>query len=144
MKNLRSKFLDYFLFAAVSFLVASFISTAELNAQTEDFYKVLKINHEITEGKSKEVKPLFEGDRRKIVQLTLRNEMRSDFHSVDEPITIECVAGEGELMIKVGDKTDKIDLHPGTYITITSDVMHDVIGKPSVSIILTRYLPVNE
>jgi quercetin dioxygenase-like cupin family protein len=144
MTNQRSKFRNYFLFGAVSFLVAFFIGTDELSAQTEDVYKVLKINTELNEGKSKEVKPLFEGERRKIVQLTLRNEMRSDFHSVAEPITIECIAGEGELIIEAGDKTDKIELNPGTYITLESNVMHDVVGKPSVSIILTRFLSVKE
>lgn len=105
---------------------------------------MLKVTTEISEGKSKEVKPLFEDDGRKIVQLTLRNEMRLDFHSIAEPITIECVAGEGELIIEAGDKTDKIDLYPGTYITIESNVKHDVIGKPSVSIILTKFLPIKE
>jgi quercetin dioxygenase-like cupin family protein len=144
MKNPKSKTLNYFFFAAISFLVAFFISTDEINAQTKDVYQVLKINTELNEGKSKEVKPLFEGERRKIVQLTLRNEMRLDFHSVAEPITIECIAGEGELIIEAGDKTDKIELNPGTYITLESNVMHDVVGKPSVSIILTRFLSVKE
>lgn len=144
MKNPKSKILNYFFFAAIGYLVVFFISTAETNAQTKEVYKVLKVTTEISEGKSKEVKPLFEGERRKIVQLTLRNEMRSDFHSVAEPITIECVAGEGELIIEAGDKTNRVELYPGTYITLESNVMHNVVGKPSVSIILTRFLSVKK
>lgn len=109
-------------------------------AQTKDDYKVLDIQMATGEGKDKEVKVLFEGERRKIAQLTLRNGKKLESHSVEEPITIQCVAGNGEVIIMDGDKTESIELKPGTFVTVECNVMHDVIGKPSVSILLIRFL----
>ena len=42
-----------------------------------------------------------------------------------------------------GDKTESIELKPGTFVTIESNVMHDVIAKPFASIVLIRFLEKN-
>jgi quercetin dioxygenase-like cupin family protein len=103
-------------------------------------YTEIKIQDEIDNGKEKEVNLLFEGKRRKIAQLTLRSGKNLESHSVEEPITIQCVAGNGEIIILDGDKTESIELKSGTFITIESNVLHDVIAKPFVSILLIRFL----
>lgn len=135
-----TKFL--FLTAVLLFLSPSFTINKSY-AQTKDDYKVLDIQMTTGEGKDKEIKVLFEGERRKIVQLTLRNGKKLESHSVEEPITIQCVAGNGEVIISDGDKTESIDLKPGTFMTIESNVVHDVIAKPFVSLVLIRFLEVN-
>lgn len=120
-------------------LTISFLNNDTI-AQTKSSYRVIEIKNKITEGKDKEVNMLFEGDRRKIAQLTLRNGKRLESHSVEEPIVIQCVAGEGELIINNAEENNTIKLLPGTFVTIESNVMHDVIGKPAVSIVLIRFL----
>ena len=83
---------------------------------------------------------LFEGERRKIAQLTLRNGKRLESHSVEEPILIQCIAGSGEVLIQNEDAEETIELIPGKILTIEGGVLHDVIAKPEISIILIRFL----
>ncbi len=95
---------------------------------------------EIGEGKDQEVKILFEGERRKIAQLTLRNGKRLESHSVEEPIVIQCIAGSGEVLIQNDEAEKTIELLPGKTLTIEGSVLHDVIARPEVSILLIRFL----
>lgn len=124
----------------LSFLTVMFFNPTEMVAQTNGACTEIKIQDKIGDGKEKEVNLLFEGERRKIAQLTLRNGTNLRWHSVAEPITIQCIAGEGELQIKNEEKTDTLKLIPGTFVTLESLVDHDIIGKPSVSIVLIRFL----
>lgn len=140
MEKVKQNLLKTISFIVISFFFASALFLNDINAQTREHYKVLDIKNEIDSGKDKEIKMLFESERRKIVQLTLRNEMNLKWHSVPEPITIQCIAGEGEMLIKSENQTDTLKLLPGTFITLDPLIDHDIIGKPSVSIILIRFL----
>ncbi|MBE0550799.1 MAG: hypothetical protein IH619_00265, partial [Ignavibacterium sp.] len=81
----------------LSFLTVMFFNPSEMVAQTNGAYTEIKIQDKIGDGKEKEVNLLFEGERRKIAQLTLRNGRKLESHSVEEPITIQCAAGNGEV-----------------------------------------------
>lgn len=141
MKKIKqSNLLKTISFSVISLFFAATLFLNDINAQTKEHYRLLDIKNEIESGKDKEIKLLFEGARRKIVQLTLRNEMNLKWHSVSEPITIQCIAGEGEMLIKSEDQTDTLKLLPGTFITLDPLIDHDIIGKPSVSILLIRFL----
>lgn len=140
MNNSRLNLSQIFLIVLIGLISSVIIATNKGNAQTMKTYKVIDVTSEIADGKEKEVNVLFEGERRKIVQLTLRNGKNLEGHSAKEPIVIQCVAGEGELLIKNDEATDTIKLLPGTFVTVEGNVMHDVIGKPSVSIVLIRFL----
>jgi len=124
----------------IGFLFSMVFTANSIKAQTKRPYKVIEVTNEIADGKEKEVNLLFEGERRKIVQLTLRNGKNLEGHSAKEPIVIQCVAGEGELIINNAEDSNTIKLLPGTFVTVESNIMHDVIGKPSVSIVLIRFL----
>ena len=124
----------------IGFLFSMVFTANSIKAQTKKPYKVIDVTNEIADGKEKEVNLLFEGERRKIVQLTLRNGKNLEGHSAKEPIVIQCVAGEGELIINNAEDSNTIKLLPGTFVTVESNVIHDVIGKPSVSIVLIRFL----
>ena len=124
----------------IGFLFSMVFTANSIKAQTKRPYKVIEVTNEIADGKEKEVNLLFEGERRKIVQLTLRNGKNLEGHSAKEPIVIQCVAGEGELIINNAEDSNTIKLLPGTFVTVESNVIHDVIGKPSVSIVLIRFL----
>ena len=140
MNNPRLNLSQIFLIVLIGLISSVLIATNKGNAQTMESYKVIDVTNEISDGKEKEVNLLFEGERRKIVQLTLRNGKNLEGHSAKEPIVIQCVAGEGELIIKNADESNTIELLPGTFVTVEANVVHDVIGKPSVSIVLIRFL----
>ena len=99
MKNIKVNFWKVFFPMLIVLLLAINLLTNNTIAQTKNSYKVIEVKNQITEGKDKEVNMLFEGERRKIAQLTLRNEANLRWHSVAEPITIHCIVGEGELLI---------------------------------------------
>lgn len=140
MKKITQNLSKTISFIAMSYFFAAALFLNDINAQTYEHYKVLDIKNELSSGENKEIKMLFEGERRKIVQLTLRDGTNLRWHSVAEPITIQCIAGEGELQIKNEEKTDTLKLIPGTLVTLESLVDHDIVGKPSVSIVLIRFL----
>jgi quercetin dioxygenase-like cupin family protein len=104
---------------------------------TEATMNVLKLQTEIGEGKDKQVDTLFEGARRKVQQLTLRNRAVLAAHKASEPITIQCIAGQG--VIRIGEEGETIELRPGVLLTLEPNITHAVEALPAVSILLTRF-----
>lgn len=139
MNNSVLNLSQIFLIVLIGLISSVLIATNKGNAQTMESYKVIDVTNEISDGKEKEVNLLFEGERRKIVQLTLRNEMRLESHSVAEPFILQCIAGKGELIIGEGETADSIELLPGTYVTVEANVLHDVVSQPAISILLIRF-----
>jgi len=99
--------------------------------------QVLALQTTIGTGKDKQIEQLFHGPRRKILQITLRNNAILDEHKAAAPITIQCVAGKGAL--KAGDAGESIDLTPGLLVTIESNIAHEVKGLPAVSILVCQF-----
>ena len=97
----------------------------------------LDLTSEIGEGKDIEVRPVFDGARRKIVQIILRQEAVLKAHQAAEPITVQCIAGAGEFAEL--DTKQTCRLEPGTLITLDPGVVHEVRALPEVSILLTRF-----
>ena len=125
-----------FITVIAAFVISASSVTIEVYAQAKDNYTILNFENEIGDGIDKEVKILFKGERRKIVQLTLRNETRLEQHSVKEPFILQCIAGKGELIIGEGETAESIELLPGTFVTVEATVMHDVVSQPAISILL--------
>ncbi len=92
---------------------------------------------EIGEGKDIESHLLFDGSRRKIMQITLRRKAIMKAHQAPEPITIQCVAGAGNLLNVSRNEIYK--LLPGVLITVEPEVVHEVRALPEVSILLTKF-----
>ncbi len=99
--------------------------------------KQLKLKTQIQDGKNIEVEALFDGARRKIVQITLRQSAILKAHKAAEPITIQCVVGEG-ILLDV-EKEVEFDLEPGVLVTVEPNVVHEIRAKPKVSILLSRF-----
>lgn len=97
----------------------------------------LDLKTAMSEGKDKQVDVLFEGPRRKIVQITLRNDGVLESHKAVEPITIQCVTGKGTLT--VGEEKKSLELVPGVLVTIEPNTVHEIRGTPAVSILLSKF-----
>lgn len=97
----------------------------------------LNLQIEIGEGKDIESRLLFDGARRKIMQITLRRSAILKAHKAAEPITIQCVAGAGDFL-DVG-KNETYKLSPGALITVEPEVVHEVRALPEVSILLSKF-----
>ena len=130
---------EIFSYVLAPLLLSLVLTINQSNAQTNNDFKVLEIQTEIGKGKDKEVKVLFEGELRKIVQLTLRNETSLQSHSVEEPFILQCITGKGELIVGSGETAESIELLPGTYVTVEANVIHDVVSYQAISILLIRF-----
>jgi quercetin dioxygenase-like cupin family protein len=97
----------------------------------------LNLQTVIGDGKDKEITPLFDGERRKIIQITLRNKSVLDAHKAAEPITIQCVAGKGKRI--VGEEKEEVELRAGVLVTIEPNVVHEIRALPKVSVLLTKF-----
>lgn len=97
----------------------------------------LNLQTEIEAGKDIESHVLFDGAQRKIMQITLRRNAIMKAHKAAEPITIQCVAGEGELLDVSSNEIH--ELSPGVLITVEPEVIHEVRALPEVSILLNKF-----
>ena len=99
--------------------------------------KKLNLQTEIRQGKDTEIILLFDGVRRKIMQITLRRNQVLKAHQTAEPITIQCVAGAGALLDVIKEET--YQLSPGVLISVEPEVVHEVRALPEVSVLLTKF-----
>lgn len=99
--------------------------------------KQLDLKIEIGEGKDIESSLLFDGARRKIMQITLRGNAVLKAHKAVEPITIQCIAGAGDLLDVA--KKEIYRLSPGVLITVEPEIVHEVRALPEVSILLMKF-----
>ncbi len=126
------------LFLTVVLGVALMITFIGFNVNSQErIMQKLNLQTKIGDGKDKEVTPLFDGERRKIVQITLRNKAVLDAHKAAEPITIQCVAGKGLLI--VGEEKAEVELKEGVLVTIEPNVVHEIRAMSKVSILLTKF-----
>ena len=126
------------LFLTVVLGVALMITFIGFNVNSQErIMQKLNLQTKIGDGKDKEVTPLFDGDRRKIVQITLRNKAILDAHKAAEPITIQCVAGKGLLI--VGEEKEEVELKEGMLVTIEPNVVHEIRALSKVSVLLTKF-----
>jgi quercetin dioxygenase-like cupin family protein len=90
------------------------------------------------EGRDMEVRELFNGSRRRILDIRLRNSAVLKRHKAAEPITVQCVSGKGTF--RAGPELeDSIQFRSGTLITLEPDVEHEAVAAPELHILVTRF-----
>jgi len=95
-------------------------------------------NQATTMAKDIEVAELFDGPRRKIIQIRLRAGATLAKHKANEPITVFCHAGTGVFSAGTDlDNTQK--LHAGILITLESGVEHEVVATTDLTLIVTKF-----
>jgi len=83
----------------------------------------------------REVRTVLSDERRKLVLIALREGALLAAHHAIHPITIHCLEGSGEL--RVGE--ERVELSPGVVVPLDAHVVHEVEGKPSVTLIVTMF-----
>ncbi len=95
--------------------------------------------NKIGEAKNpKEVKKIFDGARRQILSIELRDNEVLSKHKASEPITVFCLAGSGTF--RAGkDLEDEQKLVAGTLITLEPEIEHEVTAEPAIHILVTKF-----
>jgi quercetin dioxygenase-like cupin family protein len=98
---------------------------------------IVPLEIHLNEGPEREIAVRFSGQRRKLIQITLRAGAVLAGHKAPDPITIHCLAGTGTLR---GEDGTAIALMPGTLVTLEPNEWHEVWGEPAVSLLVTRFV----
>ena len=103
-----------------------------------EFIKTFELEKIEPSEKPKEVKEIFNGTRRRMVQVNLRNREILSKHKANEPVTVFCLAGNGTF--RAGrDLEDVQKLVAGTLITFEGGVEHEVAAEPEISLLVTKF-----
>lgn len=89
-------------------------------------------------AKPKEAKEIFNGSRRRLIEVKLRDGEVLSKHQAAEPITVLCLAGQG--VFRAGaDLSDEQILSPGTLITLEGGIEHEVVAQPAIDLLVTKF-----
>lgn len=89
-------------------------------------------------AKPKEVKELFNGARRLLLEIKLRDGAVLAKHQAAEPITVLCLAGSG--VFRAGeDLSDEQNLAAGTLVTLEAGIAHEVVAQPALDLLVTKF-----
>ena len=98
----------------------------------------LLIGDPMTDNGDKQIKQLFTGPRRKLIEIRLKNGAIVPRHRAKEPITVLCLSGSG--IFRAGEMLDEEQrLTPGTLVTLESEIDHEVTADPEVQILVTKF-----
>ncbi|NNE97463.1 MAG: hypothetical protein HKN25_00445 [Pyrinomonadaceae bacterium] len=106
--------------------------------QNIEFIGTLELGGEISAVENKNARQLFNGVRRQIMEVTLSGEAVLPKHKAAEPITVLCLAGKGVFLAGEELQEEQI-LETGTLITLEANVPHEVIAKPGLRILVTKF-----
>ena len=87
---------------------------------------------------SKVVKAIYSGDRRQMIEITLRDRAVLAKHKASEPISVLCLGGNGRFLAGRDLEETQI-LQPGTLVTLEANIEHEVIAEPELHILLTKF-----
>lgn len=103
-----------------------------------ELIKNLELGEISRSEKSKEVKEIFKGARRHLIEVTLRDNEILAKHKAAEPIPILCLAGGGTFRAG-SDSEEEEKLQPGTLLTLESAVEHEVVAEPGLRLLITKF-----
>lgn len=100
--------------------------------------KTIELNR-VPEGeKNRELAEIYNGARRNIIEIILRNGETLPKHKAFEPITVLCVAGNGKFLAGKNLEEEQ-KLTAGTFLTLRAEVEHAVVAEPEVCILVTKF-----
>jgi len=85
------------------------------------------------------VTKLFEGERRRILGIRLKNRAILPKHKAPEPITVLCLDGEGTFY--AGNELEESQkMHRGTLLMLAANVEHEARAEPEFHLLVTRFI----
>ncbi len=92
----------------------------------------------IEAAKNKEVRELYNGARRRLLDIKLTENAVLTKHKAAEPITVLCLAGSG--VFRAGENLDEeLELSAGVLLTLDAGIEHEVAAAPEIHILVTRF-----
>ena len=89
-------------------------------------------------GSAKQVREIYNGARRRMIEVKLSGNAVLTKHRSAEPISVLCLAGEG--VFRAGTELeDRLELSPGVLLTLEGGIEHEVVAAPDIHILVTKF-----
>lgn len=108
------------------------------NMKNIELIENLEFGGEFDSEKDFEARQIFNGKRRQIMEIKLKNNVVLSKHKASEPITVLCLAGKGKFLAGE-DLSEEQVLEAGTLITLEADVEHGAVAEPELRLLVTKY-----
>jgi quercetin dioxygenase-like cupin family protein len=110
----------------------------ELLTKNMHVLKIFELDADFMHRKPFEITELFNGERRRLLEIKLSNGEVLKNHKAAEPITVFCISGNG--VFKAGENLeDEIALQSGMLLTLEAEIPHEVIAKTELRLLLTKF-----
>jgi len=97
-----------------------------------------ELGGQVKAAKNKEARELFNGPRRRMVEVKLRENAVLTKHKASEPISVLCLSGRG--VFAAGESLEeKIDLSAGVLLTLEAGILHEVAAAPEIHLLVTKF-----
>ena len=88
--------------------------------------------------KDKEVREIYNGARRRMVEVKLRENAVLTKHKSPEPISVLCLSGKG-VFTAGANLEDKLELSAGVLLTLEGGIEHEVTAAPEIHLLVTKF-----
>jgi quercetin dioxygenase-like cupin family protein len=105
---------------------------------TIELVEKFEIGGQIAFTKNKEIREIYNGARRRMVEVKLRENAVLTKHKTPEPITVLCLSGKG-IFTAGANLEDKLDLSAGVLLTLEGGIAHEVTAAPEIHILVTKF-----
>jgi quercetin dioxygenase-like cupin family protein len=111
-----------------------------MNALTPkiNLIKTLSFDPEFSYSQLLEINLIFDGERRRILEIQITGGDKLKRHRATEPITVVCLSGNGTFYAGE-DLEESIELVPGSLITLEPNIQHEIEAQPNIRLLLTKY-----
>ncbi|HEY8563812.1 MAG TPA: hypothetical protein VIL74_25760 [Pyrinomonadaceae bacterium] len=98
----------------------------------------LEIGERVSFTKNKEVREIYNGARRRMVEVKLGENAVLTKHKAAEPISVLCLAGSGTFRAGA-DLEESLELSAGVLVTLEAGVEHEVAAAPAIHLLVTKF-----
>ncbi len=74
----------------------------------------------------------------KVIKIDLKENAVLSRHKSSEPITILCLAGNGQFRAGT-DLGKRTQMKPGVLISLNAGIFHEIVAEPEISILVTKF-----
>ena len=106
--------------------------------KTIELVEKFELGGQVSSVKEKEVREIYNGARRRMVEVKLRENAVLTKHKTPEPISVLCLSGKGVFTAGT-DLEDSLDLSAGVLLTLAGGIEHEVRAAPEIHLLVTKF-----
>lgn len=106
--------------------------------KTIELLEIFEIGGQTAFMRDKEVREIYNGARRRMIEVKLRENTVLTRHKTSEPISVLCLSGKGTFTAGA-NLEDKLDLSAGVLLTLEGGIEHEVRAEPEIHLLVTKF-----